>query len=55
MQEQRFKVLLCGEPIARDLPIDMMLLFVRAFFDSYNAEDELTIMREELEDGNDNW
>lgn len=52
MQEQRFKVCVGGgEILARDMSMDSLLLFIEAFFNKYNAEDKLVILREEEKDG----
>jgi hypothetical protein len=53
MQEQRFKVYVSNTTLASGMTLEMTLLFVEAFFNKYNAEDRLVILREEEKDGKD--
>ena len=53
MQEKRFKVCVSNTTLASGMTLEMTLLFVEAFFNKYNAEDRLVILREEEKDGKD--
>ena len=53
MQEQRFKIWVPNTTLASGLTLETTLLFVEAFFNKYNAEDKLVILREEEKDGKD--
>lgn len=53
MQEQRFKICVPNTTLASGMTLEMTLLFVEAFFNKYNAEDRLVILREEEKDGKD--
>ena len=49
MQEDRFKIIVSGEVVAENLASDIMLLLVKAFFEHFFAEDEITIQRQNYE------